>query len=173
MALTKVTGAGVEGLSLSSSSTAISIDANGHVSKPLQPAFCVEKADTDQANIAINTNTELVFDLEKYDNNGDFASNTFTAPVDGRYQLNVAIVIRVIDSAADYYRIRLSTSNKTFETFVDPDFGQDNAFTQLGLCVTADMDANDTAKVHFYQAGGTAQSDLVYGENYFSGFLAC
>jgi len=173
MALTQVTGRGLGTQTTLAGSNTLVLDTDGIMTKPLQPAFCVEKASTDQANIAINTNTELILDLEKYDNNGDFSSNTFTAPVSGRYQLNVAVVIRVIDSAADYYRIRLSTSNKTFETFVDPDFGQDNSFTQLGLCVTADMDANDTAKVHFYQAGGTAQSDLVYGENYFSGFLAC
>jgi len=155
------------------SNTLMEVQGYGHITMPLQPAFCVEKASTDQADIPVNTNTEVVFDTEKYDQNGDFSSNTFTAPVNGRYQLNVAIVVRVVDNEASYYRCRLSTSNKTFETFVDPTFGQDNAFLQMGLCVTADMDANDTAKVHIFQSGGSAQSDLAYGENYFSGFLAC
>ena len=63
---------------------AMRIDSIGAVTKPLQPAFYVETAST-QTNIALNTAQTLVFGEEVYDQNADFASNTFTAPVTGKY----------------------------------------------------------------------------------------
>ena len=147
------------------------MDANGHITKPLQSAFLAVPA-SDQTSIAVASEETVVFGTEVFDQNGDFASNTFTAPVTGRYQLNVAVRLTDVDSASNYYYIRIVTSNRTFYQIFDPDFGQDADFWTLTIAVLADMDASDTAHVIFAQQGGTQQTD-VHTASSFSGYLVC
>ena len=149
--------------------TSMAFDANGIITKPLQPAFLVNPT-SDQTNIAINTSTTVVFGTERFDNNGDFASNTFTAPVTGKYQLNVTAYLQYVDSAAVYIQFKLVTSNVTYQFIFDPDFGQDATFWTSQISQLVDMDASDTAYVQFVQSGGSAQADLITA-SYFSGYL--
>ena len=153
-----------------SAEDAIIIDANGQVTMPLQPAFSAVNNGT-QANIATSSQVEVALGTERFDVNGDFASNTFTAPVTGKYQLNAILRLDNIDSGADYYELKLVTSNKNYALNVDPDFGQDNSYWDMTISVLADMDASDTALVQVRQQSGTAQADIV--DFTFSGFLAC
>ena len=85
-------------------------DANGHITKPLQPAFSA-KATNDQTNIAINSNVTVVLDSERFDQNGDFSSNTFTAPVTGKYQLQTVVYFQNLDSGSTVYNVKITTSN--------------------------------------------------------------
>jgi len=148
--------------------THMNIDASGAMTKPLQPAFMARPA-SQQANLPINTETTIVFGTEIFDQNGDFASNTFTAPVAGKYQLNVLIYLNNLDSASDYYIIKLKTSNRDYEIVFDPDFGQDAVYWGTALSVLADMDASDTSHV-IVNYTGTAQTDIQTG-SVFSGYL--
>ena len=145
-------------------------DANGHITKPLQPAFNATNNGT-QSDIALATQVTVALGTERFDVNADFASDTFTAPVTGKYQLNVFIRIDNLDSAAHYYELRILTSNSGYGIILDPDFGQDQAYFNMSLAVLADMDASDTAKVELRQEGGTQQTDILDAR--FSGFLAC
>ena len=151
--------------------TALSIDATGAVTKPLQPAFQAIPA-SDQTNFAVNAAVVVVFGTEIFDQNADFASNTFTAPVTGKYQLDVNVRLENIDSASTSYHLSLDTSNRGYTFDFDPDFGQDNALYTMSISTLADMDAGDTAIVRIVQASGTAQTDIAI-ESFFSGFLAC
>ena len=151
--------------------TMLTLDANGAVTMPVQPAFLVNPASM-QSNIAIDTNVTIVFGTERFDQGSDFASNTFTAPVTGKYSLNYNLYVLNIDSAADYYSVELVTSNRTYTTIIDPDFGQDATYWSLTNTVLADMDASDTAFLRIYQGGGTAQTDIGT-VSHFSGHLAC
>ena len=151
------------------------IDASGHVTKPLQSAFFAH-ADTAQSNIATSTNVDVTFGTERFDQNGDFASSVFTAPVTGKYQFNVNVRLNTVDQAAGYYICYLVTSNKNYFTIYDPgQFAGDPDFWTQSLSVVADMDASDTAKVRLLQNGGTAQSDVDGGPSdtpsNFSGYL--
>ena len=148
---------------------AILVDAAGHVTKPLQPAF-LGHSTSNQTNVAINTRVDVIV-AEVFDQNADFTSNTFTAPVAGRYQLNFSLRLEAIDSAANFVQIRITTSNRDYEFIFDPDFGQDNNYYSVAGGVVADMDASDTAKITIFQGGGTAQMDINGAS--FSGFLAC
>jgi len=150
--------------------TSMVIDANGIITKPLQPAFLARPAST-QSNIAVDgSHVPIVFGTEVYDQNADFASNTFTAPVTGKYQLNVTLYLQNIDSASPYYQLRLVSSNRAFSVVIDPDFGQDNAYFTLTYAGLVDMDASDTAVVDLRIGGGTAQTDIDV-ESAFSGYL--
>ncbi len=151
------------------------LDSSGHVTMPHQAAFSVSR-DGYQSNLAINTTHTILWQTEIFDQNADFASNTFTAPVTGRYQFNVTMRFQTIDSAAAYYQTHLVTSNRNYEIdLLDPtEFNGDLDYYTVKGSILADMDANDTAYVSIHQSGGTAQTDISYGvDTYFSGFLVC
>ena len=158
-------GTGVAG----SGTTQMKIDGTGAITMPNQPAFLVNPS-SDQTNIAINSNVTVVFGTERFDNNSDFASNTFTAPVTGKYQMNVTIYFQQVDSAAAYMQLKLVTSNVTYQFVFDPDFGQDAVYWTTQISQLVDMDASDTAFVQVTQSGGSAQADIVT-VSYFSGYL--
>jgi len=153
------------------SNTALSIDANGHITKPLQPAFLVQPS-SDQTNIAHGTT--IVFDSEIFDQNGDFASNTFTAPVTGKYQISFSVRVDNLDVSATYTRIRLVTSNRTFNaSIIDTgSLSGDPVYWFFPQSILVDMDANDTAYIEFTQSGGVSQADIRV-HSFFSGYLAC
>lgn len=147
------------------------IDGTGAVTKPNQPAFLVRPSGS-ITNVALNTGQVVAFDTEVFDQNADFASNVFTAPVTGRYLLNYSLYVVSLDSAANFYESYLQTSNRIYYCTIDPDYGQDNTYFTFNLTVLADMDANDTADVKFYQSAGTQQTDIG-ASSHFAGHLAC
>ena len=144
------------------------IDATGAVTMPLQPAFLAQPSP--QSNIAVNSHVTVVFDTERFDQNADFASNTFTAPVTGKYQFNVTLLLVDIDSASNFYQLRLVTSNRALSVIIDTDFGQDNVYFTLTFAGLVDMDASDTAHVDIRQGSGTQQTDIDNSST-FSGYL--
>ena len=154
-------------------STKLAIDSTGAVTMEFQPAFSA-KLSSAQNNIAVDTQTTVNYSTQVFDQNDDYDESTFifTAPVTGKYQLNVDLLLQNIDAASNYYQTQLTTSNRTYYHTLDPDFGQDNQYFNLNVNVLADMDANDTAKVVIYQAGGTQQTDI-NSVSTFTGFLAC
>ena len=151
MALTQVRGSGISNMVIS--------DA-GIITKPLQPAFLARPSGT-QSNIAVSTAVDVAFATEVFDLNADFATPSFTAPVTGRYFFSTSVDLEALDSAAAYYSVQIVTSNRSYITIFDPDFGQDAGFWTASLAVLADMDASDTAKVVVTQSGGTQQTDII------------
>ncbi len=148
----------------------IIIDASGRMTMPTQPSFIATKA-ASQDNIATGGVT-AVFDTEISDKGGNFASNTFTAPVAGNYLLTVALKLGTIDSASTNLTVSLVTSNRSyFIVNIEPDiiFSGDSSF-HFASSVIADMDANDTVTVVITQTGGAAQMD-VNTPSYFMGSL--
>ena len=156
-----------------SASTRIKIDSTGAMTKPLQPAFQVRPS-SNQNNMA--TSDTIVFGTEVFDQNSDFASNTFTAPVTGKYQLSFNIRLQQLQDDSSYALINIQTSNRTYQHIlalaphVDGDVGYQH-FSNSLLC---DMDANDTAYLVFQESGGTTGAvDVSATESDFTGFLAC
>jgi hypothetical protein len=146
----------------------------GAVTFSKQPAFLVQPS-SQQDNIPINGSTTVVFDTERFDQNGDFSSNTFTAPVTGRYQLNVQLMIQQMDKDTDYIGVELRTSNRVYTVYHDNDgmaADMPNG-EEKNIIVLADMDENDTAFVVLsLPNSGAAQMDVTT-LSAFSGFLAC
>ena len=150
------------------------IDGSGNVTKSNQPSF-LARPSSRQSNLAINTNHTIAFGTEVFDRGADFASNTFTAPIEGLYQLNVQLAIQEMDSATDYYYINLKTSNRNYDQYWDNNdkAGDNGNGAGVTIAVLADMDAGDTAVVEISVANsGTAQMDVETAST-FSGFLAC
>ena len=149
----------------------MTFNADGEILKPLQPAFNVTKSA--QNNIALGSDVVIVFDTERFDVGANFASNTFTAPVTGKYSLLLAIRLTAVDSAAGFYYLGLVTSNEVYYNIWDPNYTADLTYQTMYISALTDMDAGDTASTQIHQSGGTAQTDLILNECHFSGALIC
>ena len=152
---------------------AIAIADGGLVTMPSQPAFLIKQV-SNQSNISVNATTDITFDSEVYDIGSNFASNTFTAPVTGKYQLSYAIYLQQLDIDTQYYQFYLNTSNRSYFNVFSPNFAADAEYQNFNFSILADMDANDTAKVQlFIHNSGSSQADTYSDGTYFSGFLVC
>ena len=154
--------------------TSMTFDENGQILKPLQCYFNVRKS-TDQSNISAGgSDIDVAFGTEVFDTGDNFASDTFTAPVTGKYFLYTSLRLDNVDTGASYYNAKIITSNRDYrwiEQF-NTSGGDYNYFT-VQVTAIADMDAGDTAKVQILQNGGTAQTDVREDSTrtYFSGYL--
>ena len=148
------------------------LEAPSELTLPNQPAFCA-KAPGSQTSLTRGVGHDVIFNSERFDQGSDFSSNTFTAPITGKYQLNVILYLLNIDSDATYVQVNFATSNKAYyQVFALQGFDQDIQYMPFTMTVLADMDSNDTAKVQIYQSGGAEQLGID-GHSHFSGYLAC
>ena len=136
-------------------------------------------ASANQTNIADGSDVTIVFGGEQFDLNGNCASNTFTAPVNGLYFLHTNVALYEIDKDASYYLLKIQTSNRNYEKWIDDKtFEADVGYHTISLTTIADMDAGDTASVTLYQEGSHTHQTDVLGDSdnspartYFTGYL--
>ena len=148
------------------------IDSIGAVTMPAQPAFLAIPTGG-QYNFPINAQTTVDFANEIFDQGNNFSSNTFTAPVSGRYQFSVMLYANNMDTATDYYQCILETSNRTYPQIVSSNrYTADLTYYSFAVSILVDMDAGDTASVKIdVPNSGTAQLDLESTASRFSGYL--
>ena len=150
------------------------IDANGHVTKPLQPAF-LARPTSSQTNIS-GSDTTIALGTEIFDQNSDFntSTSTFTAPVTGKYYLSLNLYIDQMPNDAAYFEPKIVTSNRTYygSTIDNEAYDQEISYIALSFSLLVDMDASDTALCKFTQPNGTAQADI-NAVTMFSGYLVC
>lgn len=153
------------------SNTALSIDANGHITKPLQPTF-MARCSSAMQDLAINTNHTVTFNEEIFDQNADYNNSTytFTAPVTGKYHFDCRLYLQNVPSDATYVYFQLSTSNRNYLMHIN-DVDSQQAYDFLQGSILVDMDGNDTAYVFFYQAAGSATTHIHHSNTYFTGHL--
>ena len=146
------------------------IDQNGAVTMPLQPAFLVQG--TAVSNVGLNADHTIAFGTEIFDQNADFASNVFTAPVTGKYQFNLSVRIDNLDDATQYYMIQIRTSNRDIQSIHGMSgYDADVSYMSFNLSVLTDMDAGDTSRAILgVPSLGSAQADLT-DVTRFSGYL--
>jgi len=153
-----------------SSTTHMKIDSIGAVTKPLQPAFLAHAASV-QTNIT--SGTTVAFGTERFDQNADFASNTFTAPVTGRYRLDVNIRVDNITTNTAFFSAALTTSNYSYNNLISTNqWDADPAQMMFAMSILVDMDANDTAVVQVSENSSSDTGD-VSTASFFSGNLVC
>jgi hypothetical protein len=138
------------------SGTGLNIDANGHVTKPLNTAFAVGQ--TSSLTVANGHTMFSTGTTEQYDVNSDFSGGTFTAPVTGKYIIFLSFLTESLsDSATNFIHPRLVTSNRDHRSIRDvyraSSTGKDGHYA-VQHSYLADMDANDTA--HFLWGAFTA-----------------
>jgi hypothetical protein len=150
------------------------IDSDGAVTKPSNPAFLARNSSTDSNVTGNGTEVTIDFDTEVFDQGGDFASDTFTAPVTGRYQLNVSCEVSGVTSSHTIGQLQIKTSNRTIMADQNDTFQSAGA---NGQCMyhgsfLADMDAGDTVTCTMTVHNGSQVVDIAANNTHFSGFLA-
>ena len=147
-------------------------DANGIITKPLQPCFSAYNNGSQSNKTGDDTMYTVLFDTERFDLNGDFASNTFTAPVTGKYLLSAHIGLSGFTSSSTYSNVYLVTSNDTYAEFAGTEVENNQMFS---FSIVADMDASDTAYIRCNAGGeGSKVVDVANGGDglcFFSGCL--
>ena len=148
--------------------TSMSFDANGIITKPLQPCFFVYKS----GNQAGGSGTaDIAFQTERFDLNADFSTPSFTAPVTGKYSFQ-AMVGHVNAQAGGNVSVYLQVSNAEIRAYRnDSDSGTSN-YQSASISAVIDMDANDTCKLQF---NSSSDDDFIIESatyrTYFSGYL--
>ena len=144
----------------------------GNGTRSTHPAFLARPSSA-QNGIAVGATTTLNFGTEVFDQNGDYnhSTSTFTAPVTGKYYLQVQVRMDDIDIDVDLYELQIVTSNRTYLHVIDPDLGDQNyGYYGMQVNVVADMDASDTAIPKIRIVGG-ANTMGVQTDSHFSGVL--
>jgi len=150
---------GVDGITSSANTTAISISADEEVTMPLQPCFFAVL--TSRANNATGNgaqwNTQSKTFTEIYDIGSNFSNGVFTAPVTGKYIIFGSFYF--INTASNHNQtiIYLTTSNRTYNALRSHGY---NIFPYQGsfaASVVADMDAADTFHMSVNMYGGSLQ----------------
>ena len=154
--------------------SAFTMNQAGIITKPLQPAFFARKTDSGQTPTA-SSETTITFNSEIFDNNADFASNTFTAPVSGRYFFSGSVRVNDIGTSDGIRQLSIKTSNNSFKNKLTDMADIVNAtmpvFTHT-VNVFCDMDANDTAVIAVY-ADVARVIDNEADVTWFCGHLVC
>ena len=150
-----------------SGNTALTIDANGIITKPLQPAFSAY-ASAGQAGVSGTTWIVGAFNTEVFDINADYDTTTytFTAPVTGKYLFTAMFTVDNF-TGRPYSMFYTSNRNYTISWFGNNLSGGENSFAGSNI---VDMDASDTCLFQIYAYDDTA-FDL--GCYYFTGALLC
>ena len=157
-----------------SGNPAIKMDALGHVTKPLQPAF-LAYASTVTDVTGDGTLYDVIYANEVFDQNADYNTTTgiFTAPVTGRYMFSTTFEFEPdADHTTSYSYFK--SSNRTIPVFWINPAATEAALGILDIngATVMDMDAGDTMYINWYVAGGSKTSDIG-GGNTFGGYLIC
>ena len=150
----------------------LTIDADGHVQRPLGSAFLAYAGGSNENNIADATSTDIDAGTEAFDINADYnaSTDTFTAPVSGHY----IFISRVrFSNQADHKRcwLRFKDSGSADDGYLghreSKIYGSSMDEFPLQAIVAYDLSAGDT--IHFetesraHGATVTATVDLIYG----------
>ena len=155
---------------ISTGVSGMTISSANEITMSSQPAF-LANGSSGNDDMTAGSNATVVFGTEVYDQNSDFASNTFTAPVDGKYLLIGTFLFTDVDTDCTEIEIRINTSNRIHRLFIVPS-KQLSADGSIGdsLSVVADMDSSDTAIIQVTPANGSSTLNI-HHYTFFSGCL--
>src|ERR1044071_6558351 len=86
----------------------------GEIIQPLQPSFLVTNSSGPLNVTGDGTTYTVPWPNEITDQNGDFSSDTFTAPVTGQYLLSVCVSVQDVTAAHTGRNLKIITSNRQY-----------------------------------------------------------
>ena len=153
-----------QGSALGTNDTFIVTDA-GNITKPLNS--CCSAYCSAQTNVSgDNTLYSITFTGGEYfDQNGNFASSTFTAPVTGKFLMTIALRSGDWTTSYDYYYIQLNTTARNYILFGGNGGNiADGAGELYGSCsAIVDTTVADTATVSFLAGNSSKAIDIDNG----------
>lgn len=162
-----------------------SMNSDGIRTMPSQVAFLAYNSATDSNVTGDGTVYTLEFDAEVFDQSGDYnnSTDTFTAPITGRYHLQFGAQVRDIQTTTpNNCNYTIVTSNRSYQSMVfDPSVfergtGPANENFSMFFSVLADMDTSDTCTCTITISGGTKTIDILGTTTiitHFAGNLIC
>lgn len=171
---------GTGGTALFNNST-VKIDSTGRQTNTTQPAFLVNLASNLSNKTGDGTVYTMVFDHTVFDQNSNItlSGTTFTAPVTGRYALQVGLFVSGMTSSDTDLRITLITTGSAGNVFfvrINPSSVNTAGFFSGGGSIIVPLSATQTAQVTLTVSGSTKTVGLLGGtdsECFFSGYLVC
>jgi hypothetical protein len=153
-------------------STGIAISANGEVTMAAQPAIFVQRG-TAADNVTGNgTQYTMVFTTEIFDQNSDWdATSTFTAPITGRYHVDVYLDVASMTSAANAFNLHLGMSNRVLDVNTLPMVANPARYAAM-VSMLVDMDAADTLQVKLTVSGESSDIVDLNSNTYLGVYLA-
>lgn len=144
-----------------------STDANGAektaISQiPMAPLFLAYNGASDTNQTGAGATVTVDFDVEVFDVTGNFAADTFTAPITGKYLFSIQVRSTAIPAGTTTLRMVLTTSNRDYTQQYTVTAGTFTEFCHV-LTVEADMDAADTASVTLQYSGGAGDTAGIIG----------
>jgi len=154
--------------------TTITVTDAGEMVNASQPCFLV--FGTGQTNVTgNNTLFTVTYPTEITDQGGEFATNTYTATVDGNYSMQTSISYSGLGGAASItVDLLFVSSNRTYQGVIGT-IATISDNTWQAISATLDLDAADTVIVQSRINGlGGDTADVASAPfTWFSGFLAC
>lgn len=151
----------------------------GEVTFPLTPAFLATHSVAQDNATGAGAAATVNFTTEIFDQNSDYdGTNTFTAPITGRYRLSSNVYAIQITALMTQGNVTLVTSNRNYfgSVFNPATVMQAGTDVSWSVNTLADMDAADTATVVLTIGNGAGNTaDIAAGVTltYFSGNLEC
>lgn len=173
-----------QGSALGTSDTFV-MTATGERTMPLNPAFLAYRSSGANDVTGDGTKYTIIWNAERFDQNGDFdtSTGTFTAPVTGRYRLDLAVWFDDVTSSHTSSNIEIVTSNRTYYggTYnLNARRVKDGTADQVTVYqrVLADMDLGDTCTTTATVSNGTKVVDVesvgaTQTRGSFNGSLVC
>ena len=144
-----------------------STDANGAIKTaisqiPMAPLFFAYNSANDTNQTGAGATATVDFDTEIFDVTANFATDTFTAPITGKYLLTVQVRAASVPAGSTTFACNLVTSNRTY---VNTEVTAAGTFTTYlwSWSVIADMDAADTALVQIVISAGAGDTATIVG----------
>jgi hypothetical protein len=144
--------------------TGITIDSSGRMLTPARPAFRVYK----NTNQTSSSNNETVtWEVESFDIGGNFASNTFTAPITGVYSFTVQWLSLNEGTQSDIF---LNIAGNNFSNSRSAGEGTSRHKT-CTLNFVGQVTSGQAVNVEISSAGQGMYGDSGGSWSYFCGFL--
>ena len=145
-------------------STGIAISSVGEVTMAAQPCVLAYNSATDSNVTGAGTLTTIDFDTEVFDQNGDFASDAFTAPIAGRYAFFANVRVDGVTSSMNASAFNIVASNRIFST--ERGHGEDaNGRVNMWVSAIVDMDAADTVTITVQNNGESGDVHDIAGDS--------
>jgi hypothetical protein len=145
--------------------TIFNITSTGYKTNPLQPGFLVY-ANATLTDITGNAADYLIpFNTTVYNIGGYFSTDTFTAPITGRYLLIANVTYTGLSSAMTTCRLKININSIPIDRRFNP-YNNSAAGTNgtINLCSNINMTAGDTAQVYLQISNGAGNTaDIVGG----------
>ena len=141
-------------------STGIAISSAGEVNMAAQPLAIAINSATESNVTGDGEDVTIDFNTEIKDQNADFASDTFTAPVTGIYRVDASVYTTGGTVSMTQTYMRIKSSNKNWSRRERARVGTGDV--QVTASALIDMDAADTVYITFQDVGGSTTVDI-YG----------